>query len=99
MRAWIVRVGTALGGWLQQMSLAGNQALRQYEQSMLPHRPEVGRNQSSFAARCTMSRNSQASPSGQLERKQSPRRRAGARGSALSMLGSVLGLAAPLLLL
>src|SRR6185503_3421452 len=43
-----------------QMSLAGNQTLRQYEQSMLPHRPESGRSASFFSARRKESRSTRA---------------------------------------
>jgi len=75
------------------MSLAGNQTLRQYEQSMLPPRPEIGRNESSLSARCKVSRRRQSL------RSQSPRSQSLRSQSLRSQLTSVLGLLAPLLLL
>jgi len=87
MRPWIVRVAAARGPGRQQMSPAGNLTLRQYEKSMLPHRPEIGRRESFFSARCKVSRETIGS------------RTMSSKRSALRTLGSVLGLAAPLLLL
>ncbi len=57
--AWIVRVAAAGVDLGNPLALAGNQALRQYEQSMLPPRPEIGHSSSFSNDRCKVSRRRQ----------------------------------------